>query len=237
MPSETVFRFKNFNVFQGEVGLKVNTDAVILGAWIAATSNKSVLEIGSGTGVISAILSAQSPTTSVTAIDIHPAAVAATKATFTAHPNTNKLHCFQQDVLSYLPEKCFDVLVCNPPYFDSHAGNTAKMEARQQLRLSYASLIGKSVELITRNATFYLVIPYEHFGNVQYLLLQNSWYVTSVLAFSDKPNLPWKRILIKAERTFKSLNFERIHLFDNAGNPSDSYKNLVANIYETLPNR
>jgi tRNA1Val (adenine37-N6)-methyltransferase len=52
----SVFRFKHFNVIQEKSALKVGTDALLLGALIEASHKGKLLEIGSGTGVISLML-------------------------------------------------------------------------------------------------------------------------------------------------------------------------------------
>ena len=48
------FRFKQFEVVQNFSAMKVNTDAVLLGAWMSVPEGDSVraLDIGTGTGVI-----------------------------------------------------------------------------------------------------------------------------------------------------------------------------------------
>ena len=49
------FKFKQFSIFQDKTAMKVGTDGVLLGAW-ADCLGKDILDIGTGTGLISMML-------------------------------------------------------------------------------------------------------------------------------------------------------------------------------------
>ena len=63
------FRFKKFTIYHDKCAMKVGTDAVLLGAWAETTQCKSILEIGTGTGII-ALMLAQRSSAQIDAIDI-----------------------------------------------------------------------------------------------------------------------------------------------------------------------
>jgi tRNA1Val (adenine37-N6)-methyltransferase len=46
------FSFKQFTIDQSIGGFKVSTDACILGAWATFVDAKSILDIGTGTGLL-----------------------------------------------------------------------------------------------------------------------------------------------------------------------------------------
>jgi tRNA1Val (adenine37-N6)-methyltransferase len=48
----TNFQFKQFAVYHNRCAMKVGTDGVLLGAWADVGRAKSVLDIGTGSGVI-----------------------------------------------------------------------------------------------------------------------------------------------------------------------------------------
>ena len=50
------FQFKQFRVSQEKSALKVGTDGVLLGAWCNVNGAKSILDVGTGTGVIALML-------------------------------------------------------------------------------------------------------------------------------------------------------------------------------------
>src|ERR1035437_9859763 len=68
MPSQE-FVFKQFKIRQDKCAMKVGTDAVLLGSWVDASNTKSILDIGTGTGII-ALMLAQKSAATIHAIDI-----------------------------------------------------------------------------------------------------------------------------------------------------------------------
>jgi tRNA1Val (adenine37-N6)-methyltransferase len=67
--SNSYFQFKQFTVWHDKCGMKVGTDGVLLGAWIRVTRSKRILDVGTGTGLVSLML-AQRSDALITAIDI-----------------------------------------------------------------------------------------------------------------------------------------------------------------------
>ena len=70
----SMFSFKQFSVCQDRSAMKVGTDGVLLGAW--ASGGNSILDVGTGTGLIALMMSQRFPQAQVTAIDIDEQAAA-----------------------------------------------------------------------------------------------------------------------------------------------------------------
>lgn len=64
------FTFKQFEIQQDRCAMKVGTDGVLLGAW--AEGGQRILDIGSGTGLISLMMAQRFPEALVWGIDIDP---------------------------------------------------------------------------------------------------------------------------------------------------------------------
>lgn len=71
--SNQYFDFKRFRIEQDRCSMKVGTDGVLLGAWFPMESGFSVLDVGTGTGLV-ALMAAQRGAGSVTAVEIDPEA-------------------------------------------------------------------------------------------------------------------------------------------------------------------
>ena len=55
----TGFKFKQFEIHQDRCAMKVGTDGVLLGVW--APGGKRILDVGSGTGLISLMMAQRFP--------------------------------------------------------------------------------------------------------------------------------------------------------------------------------
>ena len=64
------FRFKQFDIFQDKTAMKVGTDGVLLGAWSTLETGENILDIGTGTGLISLMLAQRFPHATIDAIEI-----------------------------------------------------------------------------------------------------------------------------------------------------------------------
>ena len=65
------FKFKQFNIWQDQCAMKVGTDGVLLGAWATLENNPySILDIGSGSGLIALMLAQRSNAEQIDALEI-----------------------------------------------------------------------------------------------------------------------------------------------------------------------
>lgn len=81
--------------------------------------NKSLLELGAGTGLISIFVARQNA--KVTASDINPTATKNIK--LNAEKNNVKLKIIQSDLFDNIPQQSFDFIIINPPYFPRDPNN------------------------------------------------------------------------------------------------------------------
>src|SRR5690554_7228050 len=68
---DKAFQFKEFTIEQNRCAMKIGTDGVLLGAWVSLETNPfSVLDIGSGTGIIALQLAQRSDVELIDALEI-----------------------------------------------------------------------------------------------------------------------------------------------------------------------
>lgn len=156
------FQFKKFLIKQDLCAFKVGTDSVLLGSWANPSSAKTILDIGTGSGVL-ALMMAQKSNAHITAIDIDLDAFEQAKEN--ANNSTWKdrikiIHSSIQDFALH-GELKFDLIITNPPYFNNkaHATGTALSTARNTHQLPFLELIKSTFKLLHEDGSFYVVLP------------------------------------------------------------------------------
>jgi len=116
------FRFKEFIIHQHEGVFKVNTDGVLLGAWANAVNPQSILEIGSGTGVLAFMMAQKFPRASINSIDILPEAIEICQENIKANtPNFAHIKFICQDIKTWGSNEQYDLIISNPPFFEDNS--------------------------------------------------------------------------------------------------------------------
>lgn len=153
------FRFKNFTIKQSKKVFRVGTDGVLLGALADVENADKILEVGTGSGLISLMLAQRNPNAITSALDINAEAVALASENFRNSPFSNWIWAVHADFKEFKTEKRFDLIISNPPYFEDNPSEKDLL-ARQQRELSFDELIKKSAQLLSPRGRFSVIIPY-----------------------------------------------------------------------------
>lgn len=152
------FRFKQFDIKQSSDVFRVGTDAVLLGALANISEAKKVLEVGTGTGIISLMIAQRNPEAQILAIDINSEAVNISQTNFSNSPFSDRIKNRLQDFKNFETGEKFDLIISNPPYFEINSSEKDIL-ARQKLELDFSDLINKSSQLLSDNGLFTVIIP------------------------------------------------------------------------------
>lgn len=166
----SVFHFKKFDVENSRSAMKVNTDGVLLGAVASIeTTDRQVLDIGTGTGVIALMLAQRydsdglSP--EITGIDIDQDAAEEAKVNFQNSPWHEILTSYNLALEDYSKvdgTRMYDLIVSNPPYYDSSLTNPDGRRAAARHTgegLSYREIMEFAKDRLTETGRLALVLP------------------------------------------------------------------------------
>ena len=154
------FRFKQFSIQQSKNVFRVGTDGVLLGALCQVENAQKILEVGTGTGLISLMLAQRNANAEITALDLNEDAVKLAQENFKNSPFSERLQVFHQDFKTFESQKEYDFVVCNPPFFEEN--NSVKdILARQQVELTFRNLIEKASKILSSEGIFSVIIPAE----------------------------------------------------------------------------
>lgn len=164
MANNEVFQYKQFTVCQKHAAMKVGTDADLLGT--LAAGGHHILDIGTGTGIISLMMAQRFPDATIEAIDIDDNAIIDATENFANSPFASRLSLEKisfQDFLKRNPEPIFDCIVCNPPYFDksTESNDLSRTRARHTSSLPFSVLIEGAYRLLKDEGVFSVCIPPE----------------------------------------------------------------------------
>ncbi|MCR4848712.1 MAG: methyltransferase [Bacteroidales bacterium] len=141
--------------------MKVGTDAVLLGAWVAVTRSDWALDIGTGCGVLPLML-AQKGVAKVHAVDLDASSAQEAAENFDASQWHDKLFSFHADIRKFTMQCAYDLIISNPPFFV----NSFKCDAdrRNQARhtdtsLTFSELIASVRRLLKPDGRFAVVLP------------------------------------------------------------------------------
>ncbi|MGB3948558.1 MAG: methyltransferase, partial [Bacteroidia bacterium] len=211
--SNQAFVFKQFKIHQDKCAMKVGTDAVLLGAWVNTANAKYILDIGTGTGIISLML-AQKSEAIIDAIDIDSNAFEQVKENINASKWLDRIHPHHISLQQYAQraEKKYDLIVSNPPYFvdSSKALEEARTNARHTDQLPFSDLLNGVLRLLHIEGVFYVILPTKESQLFREMAETHELYLTKLTRVITRADKPEKRLLMKFEFTQKTLEEDSI---------------------------
>ena len=225
-----IFAFKDFKVCHAQSPLKVSTDAILLGACIKIQrANASILDVGTGSGVIALLLASRFPDARITGIDPHQGAFADAQMNFSKSKFAQRLtaqHC----ALAALPKDIkYDVIVSNPPYFlDSLlSSDTASQDAKHITRQAFFELFDDMMLLCKEDGQIWLILPAELAEEVQLFFKRNSWHLGSKIQFHASANKPNKFGVLCFQRHINNSDVKELTIRQTDGSYHADYIKLA----------
>lgn len=141
--------------------MKVGTDAVMLGAWVKVNPSDTVLDIGTGCGILS-LMMAQKGVAKVDAVDLDEASAYEASANFEASQWRDKLYAYHADIRKFGIGRSYDLILSNPPFFvhsykcDADRKNQTR---HSETSLTFLELVMSVKKLLKPEGRFALVLP------------------------------------------------------------------------------
>ena len=137
----TYFQFQQFRVDQGQCAMKVSLDACIFGALIDVSKSQRILDIGTGTGLLS-LMVAQRCGATIDAVELDEKAAQQARDNFQQSPWADRLNLIHSAVQQYDAPELYDTFICNPPFFEHSltSPDAARSLARHTDSLTFKEL-------------------------------------------------------------------------------------------------
>ena len=208
----STFNFKQFSVNQDRCAMKIGTDGVLLGAWSPIAENSfSVLDIGTGTGIIALMIAQRSNVEQIDALEIDEDAYEQAAENFDNSPWSDRLFCFHAglDELIDEPEDEYDLIISNPPFYTENykTEDIQRDLARFEDAMPFEMLVEAADLLLSENGIFSVIIPFKEEENFMALAKEFELFPFKITRVKGNPNSEIKRSLLAFKR-FETIEFE-----------------------------
>lgn len=229
------FQFKHFSVQQSNAALKVGTDAMILGALCDWENPQHLLDIGTGTGVLSLMAAQRFPFQTITAIDISEQALIDARTNFQNAPFDAEFAAIQTSLQDFACKKQFDAIICNPPYFENSSKNEQEelVIARHTDALPFSILLKRINELLTNNGKAWLIFPADYLKAFEEKLTTTPLHITHEIKIMGKP-LKLKRSIVCLEKNNNDRSISYFTIRNEDGTYSEAYKALTIDFHDRI---
>lgn len=229
------FKFKQFTVLQDKTAMKVGVDGVLLGAWVKVEDVKRVLDIGTGTGLLSLML-AQRTNAIIEAIEIEENAFEQAKSNFGMSKWAERISVHHLPLQKYIvnKKKQFDFIICNPPYFSNSLNSFDKERnlARHNDSLTLEDLFRAVDILLSSDGQFCVIYPFESKKDLLDKAADLNLFPSRILNVKGNERKEPNRVLVEFKRVAKDFREECLVIRSVATNDySDSYKKLTRDFY------
>ncbi|WNB17307.1 tRNA1(Val) (adenine(37)-N6)-methyltransferase [Marivirga arenosa] len=201
------FIFKKFTVRQKDSAAKITTDATVFATQLEIPDKVNrVLEIGTGTGVLSLILAQRFENIHIDAIDINEKATNEARYNFNNSVWHERLNAVNVDFKQFNNDSKYDLIFTNPPFFNNHLqskSNQAKNTAYHTDQLSFHDL-AKGIELnLADGGELHIMLPEFEMKLFEMEINKLGFNCFKSVCLMHKPNS-------KTIRLFKSFKREEI---------------------------
>ena len=228
------FSFKQFTINQEKSSFKVGTDSVLLGAAADVTGTRKILDIGSGTGVIT-IMMAQRSDAEIIAIEPDQSSYLQTCENVSRCKWNNRIKVEHTSLQDYNPvNEKFDLIVTNPPYFSNSLKNPdiTKSSTRHTDMLGSSDLLEGVVKLLEDEGRFHLVMPYVE-GNI-FIAEAHKYelFCYNILKIKPLPTAEIKRLILSFSRKRKKITEKFLTIEHGKRHEfTEDYINLTKDFY------
>ena len=233
------FKFKEFTIHQDKTAMKVGTDGVLLGAWCSVDDYPdTILDIGSGTGVISLMIAQRSDAMTIDAVEVDENAYEQTVENFEKSDWGDRLYCYNATFNEFADEigeeeETYDLIVSNPPFYtdDFETEDDARNKARFTSSLSFEELIRGVSKILSENGVFSVVVPFKEEESFINLAKEKKLFLNRICRVKGKVTSEIKRSLMEFSFIEKVIEEKSLVIEIERHKYTEDYINLTKEFY------
>lgn len=228
------FHFKQFTIQQLHSAMKVTEVAAIFGAWLSQKLNCSrILDVGSGTGLLSFMIAQKKNECIIKGIDIHLPSVEESNINLQTLLFPHHIEFLQQDINTFSSSILFDAIICNPPFFENQLKSYSqeKKIAWHSSNFSLENLFIKSHTLLNEYGLLAILIPIYRKAEIEKLTLQYFGYFSEILHIHHNEASEAKYCCIIITKVATMLNETHIYIRNEDKSYHSSFIAMMKEFY------
>ncbi len=231
---ESHFHCKQFSVRHDTAHLKVTTEALILGGFVADAFNtcKTALDIGTGTGLLALMLTQKSKA-KIDAVEIDEPTFNLAFKNIENSVFSNKIVIHHCSIQNFTKKNKFELIFSNPPFFQNHlkSSQSAKNTALHNDSLPFTELSEAVYKYLRKNGNFVVLLPAHELSLLETQLL--SFGIKKKAELRIHPSQNSKVLRIIATFAYKTIeNRSKDFFIKNHKNEySNQFKDLLKDYY------
>ncbi len=209
-------KHEELKIYQDTDMFLINSDTEALGEFIEVYKNDSVLDVGTNTAALLLYASLFKPK-KLTGLDINEKALELARRNL----EFNKIENFEliHDNIVTFTHEPYDVIICNPPYFDTpetnKSNNSYKNLAKHESILELKTLVKGLSRNLKDNGTLYFLFLTSRLEEVMYELKKNNLIVKRMKFVYDINKEYSNVFMVKCVKNAKSgMVVEKPLIFD-----------------------
>ncbi len=227
-------------IIQSNDGFCFGIDSVLLSEFAKEIKqNSTVIDLGTGTGIIGFLLSAKTKARHITGIEVQSEVADMANRSICLNNLDDKfniINCDIKDIFKFIKSESFDVVVTNPPYKKKNTGgqneNEKKLISRHEVLGDIFDFISVSKQVLKDKGVLYMVHRPERLSDIICGLRQNKIEPKMIrFVYSKAESKEAKLVLIKAVKNGgEFLKIERpLYIYNEDGNYSDEVLKIYKN--------
>ena len=230
------FQFKKFTIHQDKTAMKVGTDGVLLGAWVKINKNiDSVLDIGTGTGLIALQIAQRYDCQLIDALELEPNAFEQAVENFENSAWSDRLFCYHASLDEFVNEidDSYDLVISNPPFYNNTYKELEQKRAmaRHTKSLTFKSLLNHTSKLLSKEGTCAFIVPYQEEIKFLEIAAHNNLFPQRITRVKGNTKTNFKRTLLQLSFSNTAPKIEELAIEVERHIYTEDYKNLVADFY------
>ena len=206
---------------------------MLLGALCKWSNTKRLLDIGTGTGVLSLMCAQRFSFEEIIGIELSEDTFADARINAQNNPFPAKISMLNQAIQEYEPVERFDAIISNPPFFENSSKNpdAHKSLARHTESLSFLELVQSISNLLSQDGKAWIIVPFESKEQLIQLAKTNELFVSDLITIFGKPNKPTRAIL-SFEKQVSEIQTSSLCIRTENGSYTQEYKTLTQEFHD-----